>query len=115
MLPGGVNPRQMRMAMQRMGIQQEEIDAEEVIIRLKDKEIVISNPSVTKVNMMGQKTYQIMGEEEERSLSTEPDISDDDIKTVCEAADVSEEEAREAIKEAKGDLAAAIMNLKEEE
>jgi nascent polypeptide-associated complex subunit alpha len=111
MLPG-VNPRQMRMAMKRLGIQQEEIEAEEVIIRLKGKEIVISRPQVSKVNMMGQETYQVTGEASERSLSAEPEIDEEDIKTVADSAGVSEEEAMDAIKEAGGDLAKAILNLK---
>jgi nascent polypeptide-associated complex subunit alpha len=104
----------MRQAMKRLGIQQEEIDAKEVIIRLQDKEIIISNPSVSKVNMMGQETYQIVGEEHERSLSTRPEISDEDIDTVAEQTGASKEEAKEAIEEANGDLAEAIMKLKKE-
>jgi len=84
----GMNPRQMRQAMKRLGIQQEEVPAREVIIRLEDKEIVISNPSVSKVNMMGQTTYQVVGEESERSLDTTPEISNDDVKTVAEQAGV---------------------------
>jgi nascent polypeptide-associated complex subunit alpha len=113
MIPG-VNPRQMRMAMKRLGIQQQEIEAEEVIIRLKDREIVISNPQVSKVNMMGQETYQIVGEETERSVSSEPEISGEDITTVADSAGVSEKEALEAIKKHKGDLAEAIMSLKKD-
>jgi nascent polypeptide-associated complex subunit alpha len=113
MIPG-MNPRQMRMAMKKLGIQQEEIDAKEVIIRLEDKEIVISNPNVTKVNMMGQDTYQVVGEESERSLSSEPEISEDDITTVAEQAGVSKEQALKALQEAKGDLAEAILKLKKE-
>lgn len=111
---GGINPRQMRMAMKKMGIQQEDLEAEEVLIRLKDREIVISNPSVAKVNMMGQKTYQISGEETERSISTEVEIGDDDVKTVVDQTGASEDEARAAIKEHDGDLAEAIMSLKKE-
>ena len=110
MMPG-INPRMMKQAMKRMGIQQVEIPAKEVIIRLEDKEIVISNPSVTKVNMMGQQTYQIIGEESERSLDSKPEISEEDVKTVMEQADVSEKEARKAIEKSNGDLAKAIMEL----
>jgi len=110
----GMNPRDMRMAMKKMGIQQQEIPAKEVIIRLEDKEIVISNPNVTKINMMGQETYQVIGEESERSLSSEPEISEDDITTVAEQAGVSKEAALKAIKESKGDLAEAILKLKKE-
>jgi len=112
MIPG-MNPRAMKQAMKRLGIQQQEIDATEVIIKTADKEFVIRNPSVSKVNMMGQETFQIAGEVEERAISSEPDISEEDIKTVVEQTGVSEEEAKDAIKENKGDLAAAIMQLKE--
>jgi nascent polypeptide-associated complex subunit alpha len=110
----GMNPRDMRQAMKRLGIKQEGIAAKEVIIRLDDKEIVISNPQVTKVNMMGQDTYQIVGEESERSLDSTPEISEDDIKTVAEQAGVSEEQAKAAIEESKGNLAEAILSLKKE-
>ena len=111
MIPG-MNPRKMAQAMRKMGISQVEIPAREVIIRTEDKEIIITNPQVSKVNMMGQQTYQIAGEEHERSLSTEPEISEDDIKTVMEQAKCTKEEAEEAIKANNNDLAAAIISLK---
>ncbi len=110
MIPG-MNPRQMAQAMRRLGIQQTEIDAIEVIIRTPDKELVISNPQVSKVNMMGQESIQVVGNIEERAVSSEPEIRDDDIKTVMDQAGVSEEEAKDAIAKNKGDLAAAIMSL----
>jgi len=97
--------------MRQMGIKQEEIPAIEVIIKTKDKEIVISNPSVQKVNAMGQETFQISGDIQEKELSTTPDISEEDIKTVMEQAGVDQETAKEAIEEAEGDLAEAIMNI----
>jgi nascent polypeptide-associated complex subunit alpha len=110
MIPG-MNPRQMRQAMQRMGIQQQEIDAVEVVIKTKDKEIVFSNPQVSKVNMMGQNTYQIIGDTYERSIDSTPDINEDDVNTVMEQTGVSEQDARDAIESADGDLAQAIMDL----
>ena len=108
----GMNPRKMQQMMKKMGIQQNKIDAIEVIIRTPEKEIVISNPSVSKVNMMGQQTYQIVGEESERAISSEPDINEDEIKTVMDQTGASEENAKAAIKKYKGDLAEAIMELK---
>jgi len=109
----GMNQRKMNQMMKKMGVSQIEIDATEVIIRTPEKEIVITNPSVSKVNMMGQETYQIAGEEHERALSSKPDINDDDIKTVMEQAGVDQETAAKAIEDAEGDLAQAIMNLAE--
>lgn len=111
-----LNPRKMQQMMRRMGIQQQDIeDAQQVIIRCSDREIVIDNPSVAKVNMMGQETFQISGQESERSLDTKPEINNDDVNTVMEQAGVAESKARQAIEEAKGDLAQAIMSLKNEE
>lgn len=114
MMPG-INPKQMKQAMKRMGIQQEEVPAVEVIIRLEDREIVVSNPSVQKVNMMGQSSYQVSGEESVRSISSGPEISGEDVKTVAAQAGCSEEEARKALEESGGDLAEAIMSLSGEE
>lgn len=108
----GVNPRQMQQMMRKMGIQQTEINATEVIIKTADKEIIITNPSVAKVNMMGQETFQISGEINERNRSASPDISEEDIKTVMEQANVSHAAAKQALAEAHGDLAEAILNLK---
>jgi len=114
----GINPRQMRQAMKKMGVQQEDLEAKEVIIKLDNKELVFSNPSVAKVNMMGQESFQVVGEYEERELhekSEEIEISEDDIKTVMEQTDVSEESARKALEETNGDIAEAILKLKEEQ
>ena len=107
----GVNPRQMKQAMKKMGIKQEDIPALSVVIRLQDKEIVLENPSVQKVNMMGQWSYQITGDEHMRSIDSKPEITQEDVQTVMQQANVSEEEAKKAIEEANGDLAEAIMNL----
>jgi len=101
--------------MKQLGIQQVDIPATEVIIRTEDKEIIITNPSVARVNMMGQENFQISGDIEERELSSIPEISEDDVKTVMEQANVDEETAKKALEEAKGDLAEAIINLSQDE
>ena len=113
MIPG-MNPTMVKQAMKRLGIKQEEIDATEVIIKTPDKEIIISNPSVSKVNMGGQETWQIMGEAQERALDTKPEINEEDINAVVEQTGASFEEAKEAIENNEGDLAAAILQLKGE-
>jgi nascent polypeptide-associated complex subunit alpha len=109
----GINQRQLKQAMKKMGIAQQDISANEVIIKCDDMDIVITNPQVAKVNMMGQETFQITGNIEERAIDTTPEISEDDIKTVVEQTNVSQEVAKKTIIEAKGDLAEAIMKLKE--
>src|SRR3989338_3799427 len=105
-----MNPRDVQNAMKRMGIKQVEIDAKEVLIRTSGKTILISNPSVAKVDMMGQVSYQISGaasEIDEEPESYEP--TDEDISMVVSQANCSQEEAKKALLESGGDIAAAIL------
>ncbi|MBN1645986.1 nascent polypeptide-associated complex protein [Candidatus Woesearchaeota archaeon] len=110
MMPG-MNPRQMRQAMQRMGIKQEEVPAIAVEITCPDKKIIIEDPQVMKVNMMGQESLQITGTLREESLNTTPTISEDDISTVMDQTGCTKEEAMQAIQDKNGDLAEAILKL----
>ena len=104
-----MNPKKMQAVMKQMGIAQEEISASRVIIeKTDDSKIIIENPSVTKIKMHGQETFQIAGEISEES--GEVGISEQDIKTVMEKTGKSEEEAKQAL-EKTGDLAVAILEL----
>lgn len=109
----GINPRKMQQMMKQMGIKQVELDAISVIIRTSDSEIVFDRPQVSKVNMMGQETYQIVGTPEVRELVTFS-VNEDDINAVVEQTGKSKEEARRALEDSEGDLAEAIMKLKGE-
>lgn len=107
-LGGGMNPKKMQEMMKQMGISQDEISAERVIIEKEDGgKIVIDNPSVTKIKVQGQESFQISGEiiEEE----AEP-FSEEDIKTVVEKTGCTEEQAKNALNET-NDLAEAILRL----
>ena len=109
-----INPRQMEKMMKQMGMQSVQIEADEVIIKKSDgKEIVIRNPDVSRIKAMGQESFQITGDIEERASEEEDDedFSDEDVEMVAKQAGVSEEEARQALKEF-GDIAEAILRLK---
>lgn len=108
MIPG-MNPKLMKQAMKRMGIKEVPIDAIEVIIKTNGNDLVIRNPQVSKINMMGQETLQIVGDIEE--VEADEGINEEDVKTVAEQAGVSEDKAREALEETGGDLAEAIIKL----
>jgi len=110
MLPG-INPKQMQKAMRQMGIKQEEIDAIAVIVRTKTEDIIIRNPSIQKINMSGQISYQVSGEEEHRPIEQEIEISEEDITTVMKQANITKKDAETALKKNKGDLAAAILSF----
>ena len=120
MIPGGrVNPRQMRQAMKRMGIEQEELNGvEEVIIKTADKEYVIRGAAVTAITAQGQKIWQVIGEpivrprEGAAKKEEKPSaIPDEDVKLVAEKAGVSEAEALKALEECGGEPAEAIIRL----
>jgi len=97
--------------MKQMGISQDEIPTERVIIEKTDgNKIIIENPSVTKIKMQGQESFQIAGEVREES--GEVGISQDDINTVVEKTGCTKETAKEAL-EKTGDLAEAILELSE--
>ena len=121
MIPGGrVNPRQMRQAMKRMGIEQEELEGvEEVVIRTASKEYVIRDPNVTAMTAQGQKIWTVVGEPIIRNRADAkkpeagpgPAIPEEDVHLVAEKAGVSEAEARKALEECGGEPAEAIIRL----
>lgn len=101
----------MQAMMKQMGIKQEDIDASRVTIEKRDgSKIVIDNPSIQKIVMQGNVSFQISGDvsEEEAEL-----FSKYDIKTVMEKTGVSESKAKKALENSNGDLAEAIMELSE--
>ncbi len=104
----GINPKQLEKAMKKMGVKQESIDATQVIIKTRGKDLVVNNPQVMKVNMMGQESLQITGDIEERSLQK---YTEEDVRTVMEKADCTEDKARKSLEENEGDIAAAILEL----
>ena len=125
---GGLNPRKMKQMMEQMGIDMEDIDAEEVIIRTPDKELYFTDAEVQLMEAQGQSTYQVVGEPEERALEAGDDgeseadasaddatddsgIPDDDVELVAMRAGVDEETAREALEAEDGDLAGAVERL----
>ncbi|MFC7213608.1 nascent polypeptide-associated complex protein [Saliphagus sp. GCM10025334] len=126
---GGLNPRKMEQMMKQMGIDVDELDAEEVIIRTADHDLVFTDADVTKMDARGQETYQVIGTPEERErggagdaggadadetdadADSESAIPDSDIEIVAARTGVSDDEAREALEAEDGDLAAAVERL----
>lgn len=97
--------------MKQMGIAQEEIFATKVIIEKEYSKIIIENPSVTKIKIQGQESFQISGDIKEEDKIEE--ISEQDIKTVTEKTGVNEEQAKKTLEKTK-DLADAILELSEQ-
>ena len=125
MMPGmrGVNPRQMKQAMKRMGISTEDLDGvEEIVIRTKDKEYVFKEASVSIMNVQGQKTFQIVGEPEVRAITgpssgqekaaiSAPSVPEEDVQLVMDQTGCSREKALQALKDTDGQPAEAIIKI----
>lgn len=105
MLPN-INPGMMRQAMKRMGIQQQDMQATEVIIKTKDGDYVVKDPDVIKIKMSGQESLQITGKIEKM-----PSIKEEDVKLVAEQSKCKEGDARKALEQSDGDIAQAILKL----
>lgn len=112
MIPG-VDPRQLKSMMRQMGMSQVDLDTVQVIIKTADKVLVFDSPSVQKITMKGQTTFQIAGSYSEQEVEAEVVISEDDIKMVSEQAGVSIDVAKGTLEEVKGDIAEAIVKLSE--
>jgi len=117
--------RQMRRRMQQQGIEMDQINATRVIL-------VIDQPEVVLMKQMGQEIYQVIGEAEEYSVGefrigekeegevaevveeseAKPVITENDIMLVAAQAKVDKEEANAALIDSEGDIAKAILFLK---
>jgi nascent polypeptide-associated complex subunit alpha len=128
-IPGGPrNQRQMEQMMRRLGMTTEPVaDVEEVVVRTRTKEHVFSKPEVTILTIQGVRTYQVVGQPVIRAKGTAPTAAptggpaptpapaegppEEDIRLVMDQANVSREEAVEALFRAKGEPAEAIMKI----
>lgn len=110
MMRGG--NREMRRMMDKMGLDMNELsNVQEVIIKTDKKEIIVTKPSVTEMKAKDNSIFTITADNyEERELEV-PIFSDDDIQLVSQQAGVDEDSAKNALEDAKGDLARAILLL----
>ena len=112
---GGIDPKKIQSMMKQMGIAQEEISADRVIIEKSDGEgrIIINSPQVVKVKMNGQESYQITGEASEESPEEESDEEklEADIQSIVEQTGVSKDIAAIELEKNDGDIAETIIAL----
>ena len=132
---GGLNPSKMKQMMEQMGIDIVDVDADEVIIRTPDADLVFTDVDVQRMDAQGQQTYQVVGEPDRRErgaggeASTDAgdaagedaadadegdaggDIPQADVEIVAQRTGASEADAREALESVDGDLAAAVAEL----
>jgi nascent polypeptide-associated complex subunit alpha len=121
MFPGmggrGMNPRQMKQMMKKMGMNIDEVsDVEEIIIKTATQDYIFKEAEVTIIDIQGQQTFQIVGSPEvvaKESEDAPSGIPQEDVELVASQANVSLEEARSALEECGGNPAEAILKLME--
>ncbi|MFX1571348.1 MAG: nascent polypeptide-associated complex protein [Promethearchaeota archaeon] len=124
--------RQMRRKMQQQGIDMDQVNATRVIIECTEKTLVLDQPEVILMKQGGQEIYQVIGQAEEytpdnftiasreeiedqeplEDSELKPTITENDIMLVAAQANVAKEEAEAVLKECNGDIAKAILYLK---
>ena len=114
----------METMMKRLGMTSETVPGvEEVVIRTRAVEHVFKAPEVTILTVQGIRTYQVVGTPESRPRSAAgpaagaapaPEPSgppEEDIRLVMDQANVSREEAVEALEATHGAPAEAILRI----
>ncbi len=111
MLPGGINPKQMKAMMKKMGMEVAPIEnVSSIVITTSEGRFVFDQAEVVGMTMQGVTTYQISGGEP-RFEPAAAEIPEDDVTLVAEQAGVTADEARAALTAANGDIAGAILAL----
>lgn len=103
--------RNARRMMDRMGINMKEIpNVQEVVIKTPDKEMHITNASVSEVVAQGNRIFQVAGDVEEVEVEKKT-FSEEDVLLVQQQTGVSKERAAAALEETDGEVARAILKL----
>ncbi len=112
---------ELRKQFRRLGLKVdvEEVKAERIVVEtVEGKRLVLEEPQTTLLVKLPGKTFmlQVVASgltEEAEAAETGIEVSEEDVRLVAEQAGVSMEEARRALEETGGDIAAAILLLEE--
>ncbi len=107
---GKMDPKKIQEMMKKLNMNVQQIDADEVIIKAKGRNIVISRPEVMLTNMMGKDVYQVTGE-----VSEAESISEKDIEIVMEKTGKDRDAVVKTLERLDNDLARAVMELKKKD
>ena len=110
MMRGG--NREMRRMLDKMGLEMKDLgNIEEVIIKTETKELYLLKPQVVEMKGKDSTIFQVVATDIEEKQRDVPVLKEEDITLVMEQANVTREKAIQALIDAKGDMAQAILNL----
>ena len=110
MMRGG--NREMRRMLDKMGLEMKDLgDIEEVIIKTETKEIYLIKPQIIEMKGKDNTIFQVVATDIEEKKRDVPIFREEDIILVMQQANVTKEKAVQALTDAKGDMAQAILDL----
>jgi nascent polypeptide-associated complex subunit alpha len=110
MMRGG--NREMRRMLDKMGLEMKDIgNVEEVVIKTESKELYLLKPQVIEMKGKESTIFQVIASEIEEKERDVPTFKEEDIILVIQQANVSREKAVQALTDAHGDMAQAILSL----
>jgi nascent polypeptide-associated complex subunit alpha len=110
MMRGG--NREMRRMLDKMGLEMKDLGGvEEVIIKTETKELYLIKPQIVEMKGKDSTIFQVVATDIEEKQREVPTFKEEDIILVMQQANVTKEKAIQALTDAKGDMAQAILNL----
>lgn len=104
--------REMRRMLDKMGLEMKDLgNIEEVIIKTETKELYLIKPQVVEMKGKDNTIFQVVATDIEEKQREVPVLKEEDIILVMQQANVTREKAIQALIDAKGDMAQAILNL----
>src|ERR1051326_1973554 len=110
MMRGG--NREMRRMLDRMGLEMKDIgNVEEVVIKTDNKELYLLKPQVIEMKGKDSTIFQVVATDIEEKQREIPTFKDEDITLVIQQSNTTREKAIQALIDARGDIAQAILSL----
>ena len=104
--------REMRRMLDKMGLEMQDLGSiEEVIIKTETKELYLIKPQVVEMKGKDSTIFQIIATAIEEKKREIPAFKEEDIILVMQQTNVSKDKAIQALIDAKGDIAQAILSL----
>ena len=102
----------MRRMLDRMGLEMKDIgNVEEVVIKTDNKELYLLKPQVIEMKGKDSTIFQVVATDIEEKQRETPTFKEEDITLVIQQANTTKEKAIQALTEAHGDIAQAILSL----
>ena len=102
----------MRRMLDKMGLEMKDLgNIEEVIIKTENKELYLIKPQVVEMKGKDSTIFQVVATDIEEKQREVPSLREEDIILVMQQANVPRERAVQALIDAKGDMAQAILTL----